>query len=155
MGKISKFANLYDTNGNKIRSIDEKKGVLTDVTIEELEQMIDNYPKNGDKEALDRLKMYLFNMYNTYGNSHEQELIERIKAEAQKKTSEQEVKQALEDVAATMVQRTETNTENVERIESAGFNEYVDSDNADGQGVVRPSTIMDEYVDFEEVKEAA
>lgn len=149
MGKINKHANLY-FNGKKIRT-----APLKNVTIEEVEKMIDEFPGDKNSLELDRLKMYLFNMYNTYGNPHEEELIERIKAEAAKKTTEQDVKQALEDVAKSLDERTETNTEGVERIESAGYNEYVDSDNADGQGVVRPDTIMDEYVDFEEVKETA
>ena len=37
-------------------------------------------------------------MYNTYGNPHAQELIDRIKAEAAKKTSDKEVKEKLEEL---------------------------------------------------------
>lgn len=140
MGKINKYANLYDKNGNKIRSVknvskDDKntKYLLTDISMEELESMIDNYPKDGDKEALDRLKMYLFNMYNTYGNPHEQELIERIKAQANAKSTPEEVSAKLNEVA-----------------------EAVDGDtDIDGGVDVKKEIVMDEYVDFEEVKEAA
>lgn len=162
MGKINKYANLYDKNGNKIRSVknvskDDKhtKYLLTDISMEELESMIDNYPKDGDKEALDRLKMYLFNMYNTYGNPHEQELIERIKAEAEKKTSEQEVKQALEDVATALADGTKTDTE-VSGEEQADVHDTdADGLHDDGHRMDRNDTIMDEYVDFEEIKEVA
>lgn len=140
MGKINKYANLYDKNGNKIRSVknvskDDKhtKYLLTDISMEELESMIDNYPKDGDKEALDRLKMYLFNMYNTYGNPHEQELIERIKAQANAKSTPEEVSAKLNEVA-----------------------EAVDGDtDIDGGVDVKKEIVMDEYVDFEEIKEAA
>lgn len=140
MGKINKYANLYDKNGNKIRSVknvskDDKhtKYLLTDISMEELESMIDNYPKDGDKEALDRLKMYLFNMYNTYGNPHEQELIERIKAQANAKSTPEEISAKLNEVA-----------------------EAVDGDtDIDGGVDVKKEIVMDEYVDFEEIKEAA
>lgn len=128
MGKINKYANLYDKNGNKIRSVNIFNK-LTDVTMEELESMIDNYPKDGDKEALDRLKMYLFNMYNTYGNPHEQELIERIKAQANAKSTPEEVSEKLNEVAKEV---------------------YGDSD-VDGDTDDRKETIMDEYVNYEEV----
>lgn len=97
MGKINKFANIYDTNGRLIRHTN-KKGVLKNVDIPELEKMIDEYPDDGDKLALDNLKMALFQMYNKYGNPHEAELIERIKAEAAKKTTKEEVVEKLEEL---------------------------------------------------------
>ncbi len=140
MGKINKYANLYDKNGNKIRSVknvskDDKhtKYLLTDISMEELESMIDNYPKDGDKEVLDKLKMYLFNMYNTYGNPHEQELVDRLKAYAKTKSNSDEISAKLNEVA-----------------------EAVDGDtDIDGDVDVKKEIVMDEYVDFEEIKEAA
>jgi predicted transcriptional regulator len=97
MGKINKYSNLYDKNGKIIRKVNSN-GILKNVTIPELEELIDKY--DGDKNdcELDNMKMMLFRMYNTYGNPHEKELIERIKAEAAKKTSSEEVKEKLEEL---------------------------------------------------------
>lgn len=78
--------------------------------------MIDTYPSDADPMPLDYMKYQLFQMYNKYGNPHEKELIERIKAEAAKKTKQNEVKDKLEELK---------------------------------------SEVEPEYVDFEEVKEAA
>lgn len=97
MGKINKYSNLYDKNGKIIRKVNDN-GILKNVTIPELEELIDKY--DGDKNdcELDNMKMMLFRMYNTYGNPHAQELIDRIKAEAAKKTSDKEVKEKLEEL---------------------------------------------------------
>lgn len=97
MGKINKYSNLYDKNGKIIRKVNSN-GILKNVTIPELEELIDKYDGDKNDRELDNMKMMLFRMYNTYGNPHEQELIDRIKAEAAKKTSEKEVKEKLEEL---------------------------------------------------------
>lgn len=96
MGKINKYANLYNKEGKLIRKT--SNGILKDITIPELEEMIDKYDGDKDSRELDNMKMMLFRMYNLYGNPHEAELIERIKAEAAKKTSTEEVKEKLEEL---------------------------------------------------------
>lgn len=96
MGKINKYANLYNKEGKLIRKA--SNGILKDITIPELEEMIDKYDGDKDSRELDNMKMMLFRMYNLYGNPHEAELIERIKAEAAKKTSTEEVKEKLEEL---------------------------------------------------------
>lgn len=97
MGKINKYSNLYDKNGKVIRKVNNN-GILNDVTIPELEELIDKYDGDKNDRELDNMKMMLFRMYNTYGNPHEHELIDRIKAEAAKKTSTEEVKEKLEEL---------------------------------------------------------
>lgn len=97
MGKINKYSNLYDKNGKIIRKVNSN-GILKNATIPELEELIDKYDGNKNDRELDNMKMMLFRMYNTYGNPHEQELIDRIKAEAAKKTSAEEVKEKLEEL---------------------------------------------------------
>ena len=97
MGKINKYSNLYDKNGKIIRKVNSN-GILKNVTIPELEELIDKYDGDKNDRELDNMKMMLFRMYNTYGNPHEQELIDRIKAEAAKKTSAEEVKEKLEEL---------------------------------------------------------
>lgn len=97
MGKINKYSNLYDKNGKIIRKVNDN-GILKNVTIPELEELIDKYDGDKNDRELDNMKMMLFRMYNTYGNPHAQELIDRIKAEAAKKTSDKEVKEKLEEL---------------------------------------------------------
>lgn len=97
MGKINKFANLYDKNGKLIRHTD-KDGVLKNITIPELEKMIDEYPEDGDALALDNMKMALFQMYNKYGDPHREELIKRILEEQAKKTKPEEVTDKLQEL---------------------------------------------------------
>ena len=97
MGKINKFANLYDKNGKLIRHTAED-GVLKNITIPELEKMIDEYPEDGDALALDNMKMALFQMYNKYGDPHREELIKRILEEQAKKTKPEEVTNKLQEL---------------------------------------------------------
>ena len=97
MGKINKFANLYDKNGKLIRHT-AKDGVLKNITIPELEKMIDEYPEDGDALALDNMKMALFQMYNKYGDPHREELIKRILEEQAKKTKPEEVTNKLQEL---------------------------------------------------------
>lgn len=97
MGKINKYSNLYDKNGKIIRKVNSN-GILKNVTIPELEELIDKYDGNKNDRELDNMKMMLFRMYNTCGNPHEQELIDRIKAEAAKKTNPEEVTNKLQEL---------------------------------------------------------
>lgn len=97
MGKINKFANLYDKKGKLIRYAD-KDGILHNITIPELEKMIDEYPEDGDALALDNMKMALFQMYNKYGDPHRDELIKRLLEEQAKKTNPEEVTNKLQEL---------------------------------------------------------
>lgn len=97
MGKINKYANLYDKNGNILRHTSED-GILHNITIPELEKMIDEYPKDGDALALDNMKTVLFQMYNKYGDPHRDELIKRLLEEQAKKTKPEEVTNKLQEL---------------------------------------------------------
>lgn len=97
MGKINKYANLYDKNGNILRHTSEN-GILHNITIPELEKMIDEHPKDGDALALDNMKMALFQMYNKYGDPHRDELIKRLLKEQAKKTNPEEVTNKLQEL---------------------------------------------------------
>lgn len=133
MGKINKYSNLYDKNGKIIRKVNDN-GILKNVTIPELEELIDKY--DGDKNdcELDNMKMMLFRMYNTYGNPHAQELIDRIKAEAAKKTSDKEVKEKLEELndditdglANTLVNENDPITDAYEDMSKGGILNQID-----------------------------
>lgn len=83
MGKINKNANLYDKDGSLLR-----KAPLKDVTIEELEKMLEDY--KGDKQSREYTNMIfaLTDLYRKYGNPHEKELLESLKAVQEKNTKD-------------------------------------------------------------------
>lgn len=126
MGKISKYANLYNKEGDLIRQVNED-GILTDYTLEELEELVDKLGNdkddNGkirDVQAFNNASSMLFQYYQKYGNPHEAELIESLKKVNQRSTEEQ-VTDALNEVANDIEAPKET--------------------------------VMDEYVSYEEVTE--
>lgn len=90
MGKINKHSNLYDKNGKLL-----KKAPLTDYTIQELEELIDSLPEGVERN---NATMYLVTLYQKYGNPHEEELIKRIKEQANNTVNEDQIKQALGDL---------------------------------------------------------
>ena len=136
MGKINKFANLYDRNGKLIRHTD-KDGVLKNITIPELEKMIDEYPENGDALALDNMKMALFQMYNKYGDPHREELIKRILEEQAKRTKPEEVTEKLQELNDTLEE------------EKTDDFEYMDTENVTtGKGILEQAK-MDAVINYD------
>lgn len=136
MGKINKFANLYDRNGKLIRHTD-KDGVLKNITIPELEKMIDEYPKDGDALALDNMKMALFQMYNKYGDPHREELIKRILEEQAKRTKPEEVTEKLQELNDTLEE------------EKTDDFEYMDTENVTtGKGILEQAK-MDTVINYD------
>lgn len=100
MNKINKDANLYDKDGNLLR-----KAPLTDVTIEEAEQMLDALKGKEDTPEYNNLMFYLMEMYRKYGNPHKQDIIDKINEAYAKHKDTDEVEEALKDVE----QHVETN----------------------------------------------
>lgn len=129
MSKINKFANLYDKNGNLLR-----KAPLTNVTIEELEKMIDEYKGDKSSKEYSNLIYSLMDLYNKYGNPHEQELIDRIKQNADNERSdEQRIRESLEELSDELDKDKTTESDEV-----PSYN--VDTNEA-------------EYVEYTEIKE--
>jgi DNA-binding transcriptional MerR regulator len=89
--KQHRHRNLYDLEGNIIR-----KAPLNSVTMQELEEMIDNYKGDKSSKEYGNMIMWLYRMYNEKGNPHEQELRERILNLA--KSKQEEVKEKLEEL---------------------------------------------------------
>ena len=50
MGKINKYANIYNNDGNIIRKLNDK-GVLEDYTMEELEKLLAGLDESGFHKA--------------------------------------------------------------------------------------------------------
>ena len=89
MGKISKYSNLYDKDGNFLH----KPGKYT---IEELEELIDTLDKNSKEFA--NATAILMHMYEQKGNPHRDELIQKLIDQSKTKTTKAEVVNALKDI---------------------------------------------------------
>ena len=89
MGKISKYSNLYDKNGNFLH----KPG---NYSIEELEELIDTLDKNSREFA--NATAILMHMYEQKGNPHRDELIQKLIEQSKTKTTKAEVINALKDI---------------------------------------------------------
>ena len=89
MGKISKYSNLYDKNGNFLH----KPG---NYSIEELEKLVDTLDKNSREFA--SATAILMHMYEQKGNPHRDELIQKLIEQSKTKTTKDEVINALKDI---------------------------------------------------------
>lgn len=89
MGKISKYSNLYDKDGNFLH----KPG---NYSIKELEELIDTLDKNS-KEFVNATAI-LMHMYEQKGNPHRDELIQKLIDQSKTKTTKAEVVNALNDI---------------------------------------------------------
>ena len=99
MGKICKYSNLYDKDGKLIRSVDSVSGRLEDYTIEELENLVDELSKDETKRTEYTNSMsVLMHMYETKGNPHKDEIIQKVNDYVNTKTTKSEVTKALNDI---------------------------------------------------------
>ena len=99
MGKICKYSNLYDKDGKLIRSVDSVSGRLEDYTIDELENLVDELSKDETKRTEYTNSMsVLMHMYETKGNPHKDEIIQKINDYVKTKTTKAEVTKALNDI---------------------------------------------------------
>lgn len=89
MGKISKYSNLYDKDGNFLH----KPG---NYSIEELEELVDTLDKNS-KEFTNATAI-LMHMYEQKGNPHRDDLIQKLIEQSKTKTTKAEVVNALNDL---------------------------------------------------------
>ena len=92
MGKISKYSNLHDKDGNFLH----KPG---NYSIEELEGLIDTLDKNSREFA--NATAILMHIYEQKGNPHRDELIQKRIEQSKTKTTKAEVVDALKDINIT------------------------------------------------------
>ena len=133
MGKINKYSNIYDKDGNLIRHVDED-GTLHNYTIDELQELVNKLTEDRDEDgniknpqALNNAPGKLFRMYQEEpGQLHLRAMFEEFKQraeEAKKSSTEEQVEKALNEVK--------------EQIEPT----------------YDVNTLEGDYVDFEEVKD--
>lgn len=142
MKNAAKYANWYDKDGNIINKKDDN-GCTRNYTIEELEELVDvlGEDKNEDGTiknpvAFNNASAILFQMYQKYGNPHEQELIERAKTAQKNKTTMEEKEKALQEVAS--------------ELDTTEHEIPIDVPVCDRENDDRPND-NGEYVEFEEV----
>lgn len=102
MGKISKYSNLYDKDGNFLH----KPG---NYSIEELEELIDTLDKNSKEFA--NATAILMHMYEKKGNPHRDEFIQKLIEQSKTKTTKTEVINALNDIRDEETGKDEPGTE--------------------------------------------
>ena len=102
MGKISKYSNLYDKDGNFLH----KPG---NYSIEELEELIDTLDKNSKEFA--NATAILMHMYEQKGNPHRDELIQKLIEQSKTKTTKAEVIDALNDIKNEQTRKDGSSTE--------------------------------------------
>lgn len=103
MGKICKYSNLYDKDGKLIRLVDSVSGRLDDYTICELETLVDELAEDETKHTEYTNSMsVLMRMYETKGNPHKNEILQKINEYAKTKTTKAEVVEALNEANETI-----------------------------------------------------
>lgn len=158
MGKISKYANIYK-DGELVRHVNEH-GVLDNYTIEETEELLNKLAEDKgedgkvkDPTALNNVNSYLFSLYQKYGNQHEEELLELLKKHKESKTTEEEAKEKLNETLADL-DGTSAN-ENTDELPGRSTEEEHVPECESGENSDRhtpgPETIMDQYVEYEEI----
>lgn len=101
-----KWGNIYDKDGNLLRRVDEKTGMIKPYSIEELEKLCDDLDPNS-REYMNSSSI-LMQMYQNpktkedkeYIRKKQQELLDRLQKQAEnnKNKSSESVVEALEEV---------------------------------------------------------
>ena len=135
MGKISKYSNLYDKDGKLIRSVDSISGRLDDYTIEELENLVDELAKDETKRTEYTNSMsVLMHMYETKGNPHKNEIVNKINEYVRTKTTKAEVINALKDINITESNDSSNDIKDEEARENGSGTEGRIPDTSEGTG---------------------
>lgn len=121
MGKISKYSNLYDKNGNFLH----KPG---NYSIEELEELIDMLDKNSKEFA--NATAILMHMYEQKGNPHRDELIQKLIEQSKTKTTKAEVVNALNDIKDEETREDGSGTDGCVSDTAEGTGEFVGGSNS-------------------------
>ena len=123
MGTINKYSNLYNKDNEIIKSVNDK-GILTDYSIKELEELVDNLPDGNEKNNAMSMLQQMYTNPKTkedkeYVDQMRKDLLERLKANTS--TKKEDVVKSLGEVEEALTEPT--------------------------------NDTMDEYVDYEEVKD--
>ena len=123
MGNINKYSNLYNKDNEVIKSVNDK-GILTDYSIKELENLVDSLDDGNEKNNAMSILQQMYTNPKTkedkeYVDQMRKDLLERLKANTS--TKKEDVVKSLGEVEEALTEPT--------------------------------NDTMDEYVDYEEVKD--
>ena len=123
MGNINKYSNLYNKDNEVIKSVNDK-GILTDYSIKELEDLVDSLDDGNEKNNAMSILQQMYTNPKTkedkeYVDQMRKDLLERLKANTS--TKKEDVVKSLGEVEEALTEPT--------------------------------NDTMDEYVDYEEVKD--
>lgn len=123
MGNINKYSNLYNKDNEVIKSVNDK-GILTDYSIKELEDLVDSLDDGNEK-------------------NNAMSMLQQMYANPKTKEDKEYVDQMRKDLLERLKANTSTKKEDV--VKSLGEVE---------EALTEPTNdTMDEYVDYEEVKD--
>ena len=162
MGKINKYANIYDTEGNLIRHVGDD-GKLKNYTISELEELVDKLAEDKDGEGHIKDPRVLNNVYSVLQKEYQKDpnyLINMInslgkqRAEGEstmaEKTAPEEVEKALTEMKTLSEEEKEALYEDMKKID------LVDRETTyEPEQYVEYEEITDSDESSKEVKEAA
>ena len=123
MGNINKYSNLYNKDNEVIKSVNDK-GILTDYSIKELEDLVDSLDDGNEKNNAMSILQQMYTNPKTkedkeYVDQMRKDLLERLKANTS--TKKEDVVKSLGEVEEALTEPT--------------------------------NDTIDEYVDYEEVKD--
>lgn len=155
MGKINKYANIYDTEGNLIRHVGDD-GELKNYTISELEELVDKLAEDKDEEGHVKDPQALNNAYSVLSEQYRKNpkyLFNKLN-ELQKK-NESEGSTMAEKTSAEDVEKALTEMKTLSEEEKEAL--YTDMKSFDKEELVDRETTYEpeQYVEYEEIKEAA
>lgn len=97
MGKINKYANLYNQNGELIHSIDPRSGKLNDFSIKETEELLDSLDK-GSIEYNNAMS-WLMQMYQNPKTKEDKEYVQELQNNLIKKLQDEQNKKKQREAA--------------------------------------------------------
>ena len=159
MGNINKYSNLYNKDNELIKSVSDK-GILTDYSIKELEELVDSLEDgNAKSNAMSMLqKMYTnpkTDADKEYVKKLQEELIKNMIAnKANASTDKEEVTKSLGEVEDTLTEVIdEQKQEKDSPVIICHTTEAVEQfDKAVKDQVINTSNVDDEYIDYKEVE---
>lgn len=159
--------NIYDIDNELIREAGDFHKWTLEETQEKLKkynEKIEELEKNDPKSPkLAAYRTYILNLnryiWSLYSNMTPTQLKDMLKAQETKENVEEQVKNAINELKKEVENETEEEDETDSSTEQEQQPDTVQETSGttqeslltDGEG--RPETVMDEYVDFEEVKE--
>lgn len=97
MGKINKYANLYNQNGELIHSIDPRSGKLNDFSIKETEELLDSLDK-GSIEYNNAMS-WLMQMYQNPKTKEDKKYVQDLQNNLIKKLQDEQSKKKQREAA--------------------------------------------------------